>query len=298
MQLDWLNENEQRAYPFVVGSPAGGYLKGIVDALFFLGTDFSYDLNDETTQIRLSTVARSGVDWVLTFQHFQNNSLVSTSPDIVFRFGIGTLRHTLITTTTPGMTRAALVIGDPSAFSAASPGAVLEDRVVVMAPQSLQSVTVYNAERRKSYKPFFVSTPGNSAATDYALAKAAAGPFIPNIVLRPGVTILSDVISIENGNNTEVTADLAAHEVTIRFGVGLGKGVTCTTLTELGVVHHSYTGQGALQSLNDLYPADGDLAFVVGSKMKSVSIPEQNLIQIETETPISGSDCVTTGVQP
>lgn len=326
--MDWLNENARRAYPFVRDSAVGGYLTAVVDALFILGADYKFSFAEETAAMRLISVVGAAGTWVLTFRYVINGVHVSGTPDLVFTVPVGAPQHTVLRAAT-AKSSGILIIGDPTAFVAESPGADLEARVIVTPVVASQKpVTVYNSARRPSYQPFFKSTPGKTPAQNFLAAKAAAPSWVANsCLLPPAGQIPSGVCVLKAGFNVEVTALPAADIVELALAVGSGPFPLCgiyayvksklgtrdpeadlngdgivdsadlAIAADLSVGSEAASYQTAMRFLNGVQAPAGDLTITGGKGVTVTTVPDQNMVVLAIPNPNPTQACVN-GILP
>jgi hypothetical protein len=320
--IDWLNENSRRAYPFVDAAPVGGYREAIVDAVFTLGSDYDFDFSEETSEFRLVTVANVSGVWQLTFQYFQHGVQVPATPSMVFTLGAGGPKDVVIRAVTAG-SHGFLTIGDSDKFAVESPGAAVEARTI-LAPSggTGQTVKVYNSDRRKSYRPYFIANPGKTPGQNYRDAKAAAPAWNPNICLQPPVGALTGTVYWLAGFNTTILPSLSTQSIFFGLSVGaggcnlcgiydyvqskMGTSDVCADLNKDGIVDAAdlalaqtltvtpkeITFQGSLRSFNGALPSGGDLVFTVGPRVTIVAIPDTNTLELKVLQPNPPQNCL------
>lgn len=322
MAIDWLNENSRRAYPFVEGAPAGGYLEAIVDAVFTLGSDFDFDFSEETSELRLISVVSSAGIWTLTFRYYQHNAAVVGTPDLVFTLGAGGPKDVVVQATTAN-SHGFLTVGDPSKLTAGTPGAAVEARAILAPTEgSGQSVAVYNAERRKSYRPYFVADPGKTPGQNYADAKAAAPQWQANVCLAPSEGVLTGAVTWVPGFNVAILPSLATQTIYFSFSAGsggcslcgiydyvqahMGSADTCADLNKDGIVDAAdlqiaaeltvapkeITFQGSLRSLNGSLPSGGNLVLTAGPNVVITAVPDTNTVELSVGDPNPPKNCL------
>lgn len=323
MAIDWLNENSRRAYPFVDSAPVGGYREAIVDAVFTLGADFDFDFSEETSELRLVSVADSSGVWVLTFQYYQYGAVVPGTPSLVFTLGAGGPKDVVIQAATAS-SHGFLTIGDSDKFVVESPGAAVEARTILApAGGSGQSVKVYNSDRRKSYRPYFVADPGKTPGQNYRDAKSAAPTWQPNICLDAPEATLTGTVSWLAGFNTIVLPSLSTQTIFFSLNVGaggcnlcgiydyvqskLGSSDLCADLNKDGTVDSAdlqiaadlsvsspaITFQGSLRCLNGALPSGGDLILTAGPRVTITSIQDTNTVELSVMDPNAPQRCLT-----
>lgn len=322
MAIDWLNENSRRAYPFVDGSPAGGYLEAIVDAVFTLGPDFDFDFSEETSELRLVSVGSSGGIWTLTFRYYQHGLAVVGPPDLVFSLGAGGAKDVVLQATTAS-SHGFLTIGDSTKLQVESPGAAVEARTIIApAGGTSRTVKVYNADRRKSYRPYFVANPGRTPAQNYNAAKSAAPVWQPNVCLDPPEATLTGEITWVPGFNVSILPSLSTQTIYFTVSVGeggcnlcgiydyveskLGTSDLCADLNKDGTVDAAdlaiaagltvapkeITFQGSLRSLNGALPSGGELTLTAGPRVTITASPETNTLELSVGEPNPPQNCL------
>lgn len=322
MAIDWLNENARRAYPFAEGSPDGGYLEAIVDAVFTLGADFDFDFSEETSELRLISVTSSSGLWSLTFRYYQHSIAVAGAPDLIFELGAGGSKDIVVHATTAS-SHGFLTIGDPDKLRVETPQAAVEARTITaLSGGAGRTVKVYNADRRKSYRPYFIADPGKTPGQNYNDAKKAAPTWVPNICLEPPEASLTGTVTWVPGFNTSVLPSLSTQTIYFSLTVGaggcslcgiydyvqskLGTSDPCADLNkdgtvdaidlaiaaELTVAPKEITFQGSLRSFNGALPSGGDLVLTTGSHVTIVASPETNTLELSVGEPNPPQNCL------
>jgi len=320
--IDWLNENARRAYPFVDSAPTGGYREAIVDAIFTLGEDFDFDFSEETSELRLVSVASGAGLWTFTFEYFQHGAVVPGTPSMVFELGAGGPKDVVIQATTTN-SHGFLTIGDPSKLAVQNPDAAVEARTI-LAPvtSSGQSVKVYNSDRRKSYRPYFNADPGRTPGQNYNDAKNAAPPWSPNVCLDAPEGTLTGTVFWVPGFNTAILPSLSTQSIFFSLNVGadgcnlcgvyayveskLGTSDACADLNKDGIVDSAdlalaaslvvapkeITFQGCLRSINGFLPSGGDLVLTAGPQVTITSEKDTNTIVLAVDEPNPPQNCL------
>lgn len=295
-ELGFLDQNENRAYPFQVGVDDQPYRRVVVDLFVRLGEDHPFDLATSAYDFRLVRVEDDPVDfrWDFFFSRYINGSdqgdeILVRVPKNAPRFsthhgssGVGTYVYLTV-----GQIQQ--MVAEPAA------DAPLELRTVVAPNNGRPSqVQVFNAKRRQSYIPYFTANPNSSPAQDYLNAKAAAPAHQPNVVAEAGTTVPAgpdDLVEVVAGYSLELSADSATRQIVLRYRLGGGEGPDCRQIEAADLL----TRQKALQAVGSLRPdADGRLTLEVGAGLQLISEPDQTRIRLVVERPEPDTECLVT----
>lgn len=267
--LNWLDENEHRAYPLTTDAPDAAWVGGLVDAAFYLGSDIPLDLDQDLEQLSLTEIVVHGAGsarefastW--TFTHTSGGAAVVDSAVITVSVPANPARHSTWKGSSPGgKSTGKITLGDPSLIT--STGAIsvpLEDRVLrVLGDAATQQIRVYNTVRPSSYRPYFTADVTKSPAQNYldAVANSPYGGVSTARLVTTAGTTLSGGVSLAAGYNADVSADGAGNRVSFGLRVGGGDGRYCDE-PAAGVGY-----SGTLRAINGQPAVRGDLWLSVG----------------------------------
>jgi hypothetical protein len=321
MSANWLQENSQRAYPFVRSSPLPN--EAIVDAVFCLGADMPLDFNDETAAVVLTSVVKASGIFLLTFKVWASGVQVPGSASMTFSVNPGIKRFGVVRAATAS-SQGYLTIGTLRALVVGTPNCAVEARTTTLSrPTGGLQLKVYNARKRVSLTSYFAAAwqPGKTPAQNYQAAVAAAPPFIPNQCLDPAVGAISGVCTVRAGFNVVISA-VSAENWDASYAVGAGGyqlcGIYYYVLSKVGtndpkadldnngivdaadvaiaadlqVAPKEITFQTALLTFNGFAPSGGDLVLAPGNNVTIETSPDQNAVSVAVPNPNPPTSCV------
>ncbi len=271
MSISFLNENENRKYPFKTGN-AGGYLDAVVDCN--VTVSFVSYLPTYPT-VKLNDITRSDSNWSFNFQLVGNIYLGAFSILVPHSAPYQSAWYAFKNESTfneDGGIAACLIIADVSKITAQVCDAEIELRCVTVNPRLKPPtrISFYSAVKAKSLVPYYTWDPTRTDAENYEDAVKAAeidsktrteeGHYIVNLngddalaeqAYENAYVGLGNAPSrnIEEGYNLSISYG----SDTVRFDAarGLGRGEpeeACEPLNDLESV------QGTIRSINGQRP--------------------------------------------